>query len=81
MNEQNENLETIAKIRNKIRMVAADEASFGMLSTGERVAVAFVLDRFDLIHQWGTMLDGVDRLEPEWLRAAVYVQRNGWEEG
>jgi len=25
------------------------------------------------------MLDGADRLGPEWLDAALYVQRNGWE--
>jgi hypothetical protein len=75
----NENMQTVAKIRNKVRMLVAHEASFGVLSTGEKIAVAFVLDRFDLMHWWGTMLDGVDRLGPEWLRAAVYVQRYGWE--
>ena len=75
--EQNKHMETVAKIRDKVRMVADDEASFGVLSTGEQIAVAFVLDRFDLIGWWGTMLDGVDRLGSEWLRAALYVQRNG----
>jgi hypothetical protein len=50
-----------------------------VLSTGEKIAVAFVLDRNDLIHWWGTVLDGVDRLGHDWLTAAVYVQRNGWD--
>jgi hypothetical protein len=77
--EQNEDMRTVAKIRAKVRMVDADEATLGLLSTGELIAVIFVLDRFDLFGQWGTMLDGIDRLGPEWLRAALYVQRHGWE--
>jgi hypothetical protein len=77
--EQNEDMRTVAKIRAKVRMVDADEATLGLLSTGELIAVIFVLNRFDLFGQWGTMLDGIDRLGPEWLRAALYVQRHGWE--
>jgi hypothetical protein len=77
--EQNEDMRTVARIRAKVRMVDADEATLGLLSTGELIAVIFVLDRFDLFGQWGTMLDGIDRLGPEWLRAALYVQRHGWE--
>jgi hypothetical protein len=34
-----------AHIRAKVRMVVTDEQSFGILSTGERIAVAMVLDR------------------------------------
>lgn len=79
MKEQNEDMRTVARIRAKVRMVDADEATLGLLSTGELIAVIFVLDRFDLFGQWGTMLDGIDRLGPEWLRAALYVQRHGWE--
>jgi hypothetical protein len=38
-------------------MVVADEADIGQLSTGERIAVAFVLNRPDLPEQyWGSML-------------------------
>jgi hypothetical protein len=77
--EQNEDMRIVAKIRAKVRMVDSAEATIGLLSTGEQIAVAFVLDRFDLISDWGTMLDGIDRLGPEWLRAALYLQRNGWE--
>jgi hypothetical protein len=64
-----------AQILEKARMVAADEASIGVLSTGERIAVAFVLDRRDLL-TWGTMLESVDRLGLEWTQAALRVQRD-----
>lgn len=66
-------------IRAKVRMVAADPSFFGVLSTGEKCAVALVLDDPALMKRWGTALDCVDRLEGEWLKAAIYVQRNGWE--
>lgn len=67
------------QIRAKVRMVVADESSFGVLSTGEKIAVAFVLNRPDLWKFWGSMLDAVDRLGETWLRAAHRVQRDGWE--
>jgi hypothetical protein len=66
-------------IRAKVRMVEADESLFGVLSSGERIAVALVLDRPDLVKWWGTMLEAVDRLGPEWTQAALRVQRGGWE--
>jgi hypothetical protein len=68
-----------AQIRAKVRMVVSDESLWGVLSTGERVAVAFVLDRPDLLAFWGTMLESVERLGPEWTQAALRVQRDGWE--
>lgn len=68
-----------AQIRAKVRMVVADESLFGVLSTGERIAVAMVLDCPDLVKFWGTMLEAVDRLGPEWTQAALRVQRDGWE--
>jgi len=69
----------IKQIRAKVRMVVADPPSFGVLSTGEKCAVALVLDDYSLVKWWGTMLDCVYRLEGDWLQAAIYVQRNGWE--
>ena len=70
-----------AQIRSKVKMVAANEKQFGVLSTGEKIAVALVLDRYDLLQQaWGSMAEAVDRLGPEWTTAALRVQRNGWEE-
>ena len=61
-------------------MVAADETTFGVLSTGERIAVALVLDRYDLLQRaWGQVLESVHRLGPLWTEAALRVQRHGWE--
>jgi hypothetical protein len=70
-----------AQIRAKVRAVVADERQFGVLSTGERIAVALVLDRYDLLQlAWGTIAEAVHRLGDEWTRAALRVQRNGWDE-
>lgn len=64
------------QIRAKVRMVLADEGAFAVLPTGERIAVALVLDRYDLLRStWGTMLEAVDRLGPQWTEAALRVQR------
>ncbi len=70
-----------AQIRAKVYMVAHDELSFGTLSTGERIAVALVLDRYDLLQDaCGSMLEAVHRLGPDWTQAALRVQRHGWLE-
>lgn len=70
-----------AYIRAKVRMVADDEALFGVLSSGERIAVALVLDRYDLLQRaWGSIVESIRRLGPEWTEAALRVQRNGWQE-
>jgi len=69
-----------ARIRAKVKMVVADEATFGVLSTGERIAVALVLERYDLLQRaWGHVLESVHRLGPLWTEAALLVQRYGWE--
>ena len=66
-------------IRAKVRMIVADEDLFGVLSSGERIAVALVLDRYDLLQRaWGTIAESIHRLGPEWTEAALRVQRNGW---
>jgi hypothetical protein len=65
----------------KVRMVATNPRAFGVLSQGERIAVALVLDRYDLVsNTWGTMLEAVNRLGREWTDAALRIQRNGWRE-
>ena len=70
-----------AQIREKVQMVAHDARSFGVLSTGERIAVALVLDRYDLLQKtWGSMLEAVHRLGPEWTVAALRIQRHGWQD-
>jgi hypothetical protein len=69
------------QIREKVRMVAHDARSFGVLSTGERIAVALVFDRYDLLQKcWGSMLEAVHRLGPEWTLAALRIQRDGWQD-
>lgn len=65
------------QILEKVHMVVADGTQFGVLSTGEKIAVAMVLNRKDLLDRvWGTMLESVHRLGPEWTAAALRVQRN-----
>lgn len=71
----------IAQIRRGVRRVLADETCFGVLSSGERIAIALVLDRHDLLEQaWGTIAESVHRLGPAWTEAALQLQREGWEE-
>lgn len=73
----------LGKVRDVARYLPGDPEgardAFGVLSTGERIAVALVLDRFDLLaaERW-TMLEAVDRLGEMWLAAATLVQRDGW---
>jgi hypothetical protein len=68
-----------AQIRAKVRLVVRSGLSFATLSTGERIAVALVLDRHDLVQDvWGTMLEAVHRLGPDWTQAALRIQRHGW---
>ncbi len=68
------------QIRQKVKIVVADETRFGALSNGERIAVALVLERYDLLQRaWGCMLESVHRLGPLWTEAALRVQRHGWE--
>lgn len=70
-----------AHIRRDVRSVVVDETRFGVLSTGERIAVALVLDRYDLLERaWGSMLKSIHRLGPQWTQAALRVQRSGWED-
>ena len=70
-----------AQIRHKVRMVVADEENFAVLSCGERIAVALVLDRYDLLKRaWGTIAESVHRLGQDWTEAALRVQRNGWND-
>jgi hypothetical protein len=57
----------------KVKMVAADETTFGVLSTGERIALALVLNRYDLLQRaWGPVLKSVDRLGLAWTDAALW---------
>jgi hypothetical protein len=80
MNQLSDSVAAAAEqIRAKVKMVVADETTFGVLSTGERIAVALVLEHYDLLQQaWGHVLDSLDRLGPLWTEAALRVHRHGW---
>lgn len=52
----------------------AEHGAFGALSTGETLAVAMVLNRFDLLGRY-TMLEAFERLGPEWVRGACVVRQ------
>ena len=56
-------------LRGSARRVLADERAIGVLSVGERIAVAFILDRSDLFPHGYSMLDAFGRLGPEWEAA------------
>jgi hypothetical protein len=69
---------TESQILSKVRLYADDESNFNRMSTGERIAVALVLDRPDLMEQaWGTVAESIYRLGHEWAEAALNVQREG----
>lgn len=72
------NFTTVDRVRGLVERVKADSIKFGVLSTGEKIAVALVLNRVDLLHAsgWPSVLEAVDRLGPEWLAAAIQVQRD-----
>lgn len=47
---------------------AAKRGHFGVLSTGEQLAAALVLNRADLLAEAGyTMAEAIDRVGPNWL--------------
>jgi hypothetical protein len=65
-------------LASKARRVRAGANTFFELSGGERIAVARILDRQDLLKQiYGSILEAIDRLRPQWTEAALRVQRNG----
>jgi hypothetical protein len=68
------------EVERRIAALAAEveknQKRIRVLSTGEQIAVALVLDRRELFPHGGyTMLEAVERLGPAWTRAALWVQR------
>jgi hypothetical protein len=62
--------------------VQKDDAAIGVLSTGERLAVALVLNRKHYLDEFKyTMLEAANRVGPEWLEAAIKVQRDWFIDG
>jgi hypothetical protein len=66
MTQGDENMQTVENIRYKVQIVAANEASFGLLATGQKIAVALIIGGYDVTHCSGTMLEGVYRLGHGW---------------
>lgn len=68
------NLHAESVIAEMVERVVKDERQIGVLSTGETLAVALVLDRSDLMSGY-TMLEAANRVGQQWLEAALWVQR------
>ncbi len=64
----------VEDILRKTEIVEKDPQRIGVFSTGERIAVALVLNQQDLL-DYGTILESVERLGEEWFRAALMAQR------
>ncbi len=64
----------VEDILRKAETVEKDLQRIGVFSTGERIAVALVLDQQDLL-DYGTMLESVERLGDDWFKAALMAQR------
>jgi len=59
-----------------VEEVEKDQKRLRVFSTAEQIAVALVLDRSEFFPHGGyTMLEAVERLGPDWTRAALRVQR------
>jgi hypothetical protein len=72
-------MSTATLILTMVESVQRDVASFGVFSTGEKLAVAMVLDRKNLLDNVNggyTMLEAIERLGDDWFRAALTVQRS-----
>jgi hypothetical protein len=66
------------RLEDQVARVAQCEGSIGVLSTGEQICVALVLNRPDLLPGGYThILEAVDRLDSSDLQNAVEVLRYG----
>jgi hypothetical protein len=65
--------QTIMRLSERIKR---DHKQRGVLSTGEYLAVAMVLNKPSWLKEDGyTMLEAIDRLGDEWTKAAIIVQK------
>ena len=70
------NAQVERRIAALVAEVEKNQQRIRFFSTGEQIAVALVLDRTELFPHGGyTILEAVDRLGPNWTRAALLVQR------
>lgn len=69
------NVDVVLAIERRALEDQADN-ELGPWSTGEKLAVCLVLDRYDWLQAMGySMLEAVDRLGEDWLAAAQQVRR------
>ena len=64
------------EIRSRVEIVRRNPAQIGVLSTGEAIAVALLLNRLHMLKpQYQHPLDAVARLrgDPEWFEALMQV--------
>lgn len=71
--------DVVKAIKIMAQRVQEDVKRIGVLSTGESLAVAMVLDRKDLLGTY-TMLEAANRLGDLWLKASIEVQRAAWRD-
>lgn len=73
----------IERIKDLARTVERDPESIGVLSTGERCAVALLCNRADFLPHGLTFIEAVARLCGEapwdWLTACIIADREGWK--
>lgn len=68
--------QTAHAIARMVDRVEQDPRRIGVLSTGEQIAVALVLNRTDLLPDGYThVLDAIDRLGWDWQCAAIAVMK------
>ncbi len=67
------------RIKGMVRMVEKKPGSIGLLSTGERCAVALILNKPRLLCQGDTMLYAAQRVGQDWLEECWRIQRDGWK--
>jgi hypothetical protein len=66
----------VRRLNELVERVERNERLIGVLSTGETIAVALVLNRPDLLPEGYThVLHAVERLDDPWLTAAIEVAR------
>lgn len=68
------------RLRSMCCNVETDPPSIGVLSSGERCAVALILNDPEHLDSGDTMLYAAQRLDPGWLEICWEIQRDGWRE-
>lgn len=63
----------------RAKRVQEDEKSFHVWSTGEKLAVALVLNRPDLLKEVNggyTIMEAIDRVGDDWMRAVAIAEKH-----